>query len=322
MTKVNTVLGPISPDQMGTTLMHEHLLWAKNGWSFDPFAKKYEFGELVDACAKALADAKDHGVKTILNPSPIDNGRDVDLQKAVSEKTGLNMICATGIFNEKRGLSAYLKFRSQFTDIVSELYDTYMHEITVGIGKTGVKAGVIKVATGAGTISPYEEKVLKAAAKAQKDTGVPITTHTTDGTMGVEQADLLISEGADPRKIIIGHMDLSSNIDYQMSVLDKGVYIGFDGWGVEYYQPDKMRKAMIVGLLSLGFADRIVLSQDCKAVTMGRPLEFPKQIQSLIANWSFSHILKNIVPQLNQVGISDDLINQMLVGNPKNIFLG
>ena len=87
-------------------------------------------------------------------------------------------------------------------------------ELTEGIEGTGIKAGVIKLASSEGRIAPMEEILFKAAARAQKETGCAIITHTQKGTMGPEQAELLISCGADPNKIAIGHMCGSTDIDY------------------------------------------------------------------------------------------------------------
>lgn len=322
MAKINTVLGPIGPEQMGPTLMHEHMVLAYPGWDLDALCEQIEFPELVQICADALGEVKKYGVKTVVDATTADLWRNVELDRAVAEKTGLNIICATGMYYEGEGMPANLKFRSQVMDIQSEHYDSLMKELTVGIGRTGIKAGVIKVATSHGVITPYEEKMLKAAARAQKDTGVPILTHTQQGTMGPEQAALLISEGADAKKIVIGHMCGNANMEYQLSVIDKGTYVGFDRWGIDFLYPDNLRRATLLGLLGLGFADRIVLSQDCNAKILGRPFVMPDFIQPLIANWSYTHIFKNIIPQLKQAGVSDAQVGQMIVDNPRKIFGG
>jgi phosphotriesterase-related protein len=302
--------------------MHEHMVLAYPGWDLDPFCEQLEPGQLANICAGALGEVKQYGVKTVVDASPWDLWRNVELDKAVAETTGLNIICATGVYYENEGMPAYLKFRSQTMDITAELYESFMREITVGIGKTGVKAGIIKVATSQGTITPYEEKVLKAAARAQKETGVPITTHTQQGTMGPEQAALLVGEGVKPEKIIIGHMCGNASLEYQMSVIDKGVNVGFDRWGIDFLFPDNLRKATLLGLLGLGFANRVVLSQDCNARMLGRPFVLPDFVQDLIANWNYTHIFKNIIPQLKQAGITDAQVGQMLVENPRRIFGG
>lgn len=321
MSKINTVHGPISTDQMGITLMHEHMVLVYPGWDLDPLCQCPDNKELANICASALGEVTKYGVKTVVDATPWDLWRNVELDKIVADKTGLNIICATGLYYEGEGMPTYFKFRDQLMmDIIDEIYEAFMLELTVGIGKTGVKAGIIKVGTGYGTVSPYEEKVLKAAAKAQKETGVPITTHTQQGTMGPEQAALLIGEGVRPEKIIIGHMCGNASLEYQMSVIDKGVNVGFDRWGIDFIYPDKLRKATLIALLGLGFANRIVLSHDCDAKWLGRPFVVPDVIQVLLKNWNYTHIFKDIIPQIKAAGITDEQISQMLVENPRRIF--
>jgi phosphotriesterase-related protein len=246
----------------------------------------------------------------------------VELDRIVSERSGINIICATGLYTEAMGKAAHFKLRRQVFDIATEIYETFMKEITQGIGDTGVKAGVIKVATGHGEISAYEETVLKAAAKAQKETGVPIITHTEAGTMGPEQAALLISEGVDPRRIMIGHIDGNANLQYHTSVLEQGVYIAFDRLGIDFLFPDTLRKACIIGLLGIGYADQIMLSHDYAPHWLGRPTELPDFVKSLTSNWSYAHVFKNIIPALKQAGVSDDKITTMMVANPQRLFAG
>lgn len=320
MGKINTVLGPVATDQLGITLMHEHMVLAYPGWNLDPLCQHVELKNLASICSDALGKVREYGVRTVVDASPWDLWRNIELDRMVAEKTGLNIICATGLYYEAEGMPAYFKFRGQVMDIITEIYEAFMQELTVGIGKTGVKAGIIKVATSHGCITPYEEKVLRAAARAQKETGVPITTHTQQGTMGPEQAALLISEGVKPGKIIIGHMCGNASLEYQMSVIDKGVCLGFDRWGIDFIFPDNLRRATLLGLLGLGFADRIVLSQDCNAAILGRPFVMPDFIQALIANWDYTHIFRNIIPQLKKAGVSDEHMGQMLVENPRRIF--
>lgn len=322
MVKVNTVLGQVSADDLGLTLMHEHLLFSYLGWECDALSPPYNREAAAAACVEALKEAKDKGLKTLVDATATDMGRDVELQKIVSEMLGINIICSTGFYTEKYGKAGYFKFRSAVYDIVSELCETLVKEITQGIGNTGVKAGVIKVGTGHARISSYEEKVLKAAARAQKETGVPIITHTEAGTMGPEQADLLISEGADPKRIVIGHMCGNADLNYHISVLEKGVNIAFDRLGIDIVFPDKLRKACLIALIGIGHADRIMLSQDCFAYQLGRPFEFSDAAKPFLANWSYVHVFNNIIPALREAGVSEDKINTLMVKNPRRLFGG
>jgi phosphotriesterase-related protein len=322
MDKINTVLGPVSPDELGVTLIHEHLVFSYLGWECDALAPAYDREAAATVCVEALREAKSQGLRTLVDATGTDMGRDVELQKIVSERLGINIICATGFYTEKYGKAGYFKFRSMNYDIVAELCETLVKEITQGIGNTGIKAGVIKVATGHARISSYEEKVLKAAARAQKETGVPIITHTESGTMGPEQAELLISEGADPKRIVIGHMCGNSDLNYHVSVLDKGVNIAFDRLGIEVLFPDRLRKACLIGLLGIGYVDNIFLSQDCWAYRLGRPFEFADEVKTLLANWRYDHIFNNIIPALKEAGVSQERVDALMVRNPRRLFGG
>jgi len=162
--------------------------------------------------------------------------------------------------------------------------------------------------------------LLKAAARAQKETGVPIITHTEAGTMGREQADLLIAEGADPKRVVIGHMCGNSDLNYHVSVLDKGVNIAFDRMGIDILFPDRLRKACLMGLIGIGFIDRIFLSQDCWAYRLGRPFEFPEAAKQLLTNWKYDHIFNDIIPALKDAGVGQDKINKLMVENPRRLF--
>jgi len=321
MAKVNTVAGLISTDELGVTLMHEHLAVGLPGWACDALVS-YDREAISRTCAEALGEAKAYGVKTMVDATASDLHRDVELAKRVSERTGMNIVLATGLYMEASGASAYFKLRSMMFDATTEICESFVKEITQGIGDTGVKAGVIKVATGHGCISAYEEMVLKAAARAQKETGVPIITHTEAGTMGPEQAELLVSEGVDPKRIVIGHMCGNANLQYHVSVLEKGAYIAFDRLGVEPLMPDSLRKACIIGLLGIGYANRIMLSHDYTRF-LGRPWDVPgSPLQQLFANWSYTHVFKNIIPALKEAGVSADKINTIMVENPRRLFAG
>jgi phosphotriesterase-related protein len=320
MPEISTVTGKITPDHLGITLTHEHMVLAFPGWENDSLSLRFNLSEMGEVCSQALGRVKEYGVKTIIDATPAELCRNVELDKIVSEKTGLNIICATGAYSEYGGIPCYFRFRGQLMDIVTELYESFMQELTIGIARTGIKAGVIKVATGKGSISPYEEKALRAAARAQKETGVPIITHTEEGTMGPEQVDLLVGEGVDPGKIVVGHMCGNSNLQYQASVISKGAYAAFDRWGIETLYPDNLRKATLLGLLGLGHDGHIVLSQDCNALMLGRPYVPPDYVLALVANWSYTHIFQNIIPQLKAAGVTSAQVDQMLIGNPRSIF--
>jgi phosphotriesterase-related protein len=320
--KINTVLGLISSDELGLTLVHEHFAVAYSGWDCDPLSRPYERDKMVPLGLRAFGPVKDYGVQSIIDATPADLNRDVDLLRELSERLEIHIICSTGRYTEEMGRWAYLKVRQQnkISDVMTELYEGFILEITKGIGSAAVKPGVIKVATGHQSISPMEEAALRAAAKASKETGLPIITHTEGGSMGPEQAGLLLQEGVDPQKIIIGHMCGNTSLDYQMRVLSLGVNIAFDRFGIEMFVPDKLRIATLIGLLGIGYAGQIMMSQDFIGCTSGRGGRLPDEAHQKVAHWSPVHIFREIIPALNQAGITDEQIRTMMVDNPRRLF--
>jgi phosphotriesterase-related protein len=315
MKSINTVTGTINPEQLGTTLMHEHLLIGWAGWELDSEAPKFERKTALKNCVEQLKAVRDLGLTSFVDPCPMDIGRDVTFMAEVADATGINIVCATGLYKEDLGNTAYFKQRT-----VDDIAAVYVSEINKGIGDTGIKAGIIKCATGKGTITTYEENCLRAAARAQKITGVPITTHTEEGTMGREQLDIFASEGVDLKHVIIGHSCGSSDLSYHVSMLDRGCVLGFDRFGLDFAHPDKLRLASLIGLLGVGYQNQLVLSHDTVACWLGRGLELPPQTAKLIKNWTPTHVMKNIVPALKEAGVSDAKIRAMLVENPRQYF--
>ncbi len=273
---------------------------------------------------RSLEPLKAHGVNSIIDATPLDLGRDVEIIKEVSEKSGIHIICATGRYTELQGKWAYFRQRSanKIGDVCMEIYEGMVKEINEGIGPSAVKPGVIKVATGHGFISPLEDAALRAAARASRETGVPVITHTENGTMGPEQAKILTGEGMDPKKIMIGHMCGNPSLQYQREVLSKGVNISFDRFGIETFLPDEVRTSMLIGLLGVGCADRIMMSHDFMCCVSGRGGKIPEEIGRKTARWSLTHIFENIIPALKKAGVSDGQIRTMTIENPRRLLCG
>jgi phosphotriesterase-related protein len=163
--------------------------------------------------------------------------------------------------------------------------------------------------------------VLKAAVIAHKATGVPIITHT-EALGGVEQADFFIKEGANPRKVMIGHVSNNKDIAYHKAILAKGVYIAFDRLGLEVITPTPDIVKNVAELCKMGYAKQIMLSHDTVNVWLGRSIEVPEKYLPAFANWRIDHLSKNVIPALKAQGVTDEQIKVMMVDNPKNLFLG
>ncbi len=315
MPSINTVTGTISPEQLGTTLMHEHLLIGWAGWELDSAAPKFDRKTALKNCTERLKETRDLGLQTFVDPCPMDIGRDVTFMAEVAEATKVNIVCATGLYKEDLGNTAYFKQRT-----IDDIADVYVSEIEKGIGGTGIRAGIIKCATGKGQVTKYEDMCLRAASRAHKKTGVPITTHTEEGTMGREQLDIFASEGVDLRHVIIGHSCGSADLRYHTDMLDRGCLLGFDRFGLDFVQPDKLRLAALIGLAGVGYESQIVLSHDSVACWLGRGMELPPELAKGVENWTPTHVFKNIVPALKRAGVSDAKVKSMLVENPRRFF--
>ncbi len=323
--RVQTVLGPIGIEQLGRTLIHEHLFIAFDGAQYDPQAV-FDRPAFVREAVKRLKALKEHGVSTFVDPCPIDLGRDVQLMAEISEKAEMHVVCTTGFYYEAQGLPVYWRVRSE-EDIAS----LYIREIEKGIGDTGIRAGAIKVATGAPNVTALEEKFVAAACIAQKATGVPIISHTQDGVGGPEQQALFAKGGVKPHCCLIGHSCGNADPAYHRRIVDGGSYIGFDRIGIVRLQPDEVRADNLVKLVRDGFAHRVMMSQDRYCFQLGRPMrvltaEEVANIDTLskAGQWPphFTYLFTDFIPMLRQRGLKDAEIFSILDDNPRRFFAG
>ena len=215
MATINSVLGPLDTADIGYTLSHEHVLVTSAGI-------QYVYPEFIDregTIARAVADLKtaySEGLRTIVDVTTIDLGRDIRMLEQVSRESGINIICATGTWRDIPRV-----FWSASPDMVAPLY---IREIEEGIEGTGIKAAIIKVANDVGGVTPEGEIILRAAARAQKATGVPISTHTwAPERVGEQQVRIFEEEGVDLNRVYLGHSNDTTDTEYLIGLLEKGV---------------------------------------------------------------------------------------------------
>ncbi|WP_312425893.1 phosphotriesterase family protein [Lacrimispora sp.] len=298
---IQTVKGPINQKILGITMCHEHLamdLSRIRGDDDSDFSCEDTIIEEIRAMMK-------YGVKSLVEVTTNDMGRDVKQLFRISEACGLNIVCSTGFYLEQYHPKSIAESEPK------QICDIFLHDIQLGIAGTEIKAGIIgEVASSMNEITKGEEIVLKGAAKASVVTAVAVTTHCHFGTMAIEQARLLVNEGMNPDKIILGHLDLADDRDYYAEVLKTGVNIGFDTIGKTSYLSDEKRADNLMWLIDKGYEDKIILSQDisrksyfsCKGTHSG-----------------YMSVMKDFVPLLLNRGINQEILNKLLQNNPARI---
>jgi phosphotriesterase-related protein len=318
---VQTVTGPVHPDDLGRTLMHEHLAVGYPGWESDTWRPGPSASERFAVCVERVRELQALGYRTLVDPCPNDLGRDVELMAKVSQATGFQIVCATGLYKEAEGGAAYWKMRGRFVSSVDAMTDLFVQELTEGIGHTGVRAGILKVATGRGVMSDYERTVFTAAARAAVVTGAPVTTHTDEGTIGDVQQQVLTAAGVPAHRVVIGHSCGTSDHAYHRRIAAGGSYLGFDRFGLEILHPDAERVAALLRLIAAGAGDRVVVSHDSVWCWRGEPLPRAMLAQASEA-WNPTHFSRRIAPRLRDGGATDAQIEALLVDNPRRFFAG
>lgn len=321
---INTVLGPIEAKDLGKTLMHEHLIYGFCGFQGDYTLGGFDELLCIRENMKWLTPLKEkYGFRTIVDATNNECGRDPFFLAKMATIMDLNIICSTGFYYEPASAFMYWKFRSGFADVETEMYEMMRTELTKGIGNTGIKAGVIKLASSANQITPFEEKFFRAAARNNRETGATIITHTEAGTMGPEQAKLLIDNGANPKDIAIGHMCGNTDLDYHERVLQYGVFDSFDRFGLEgdlFNTPtDEERCDMIAALLDKGYEDQILMSHNSVTVELGRPRPVPKDDLDFMAHANILNIPDRVIPMLKERGVTDAQLDKIFIANPAKV---
>jgi phosphotriesterase-related protein len=318
---IQTVTGPTPPEALGPTLMHEHLMIGYPGWESDTRVAETSEADRLAICVDRIEEMKALGFTAMVDPCPNDLGRDVEFMAKVAQRTGFQIVCAPGLYKQGEGGVPYWHFMSNFGPTVDAMAELFIRELEEGIGSTGVRAGILKVATGPGAMSDYERQIFLAAAKASVATGAPITTHTDQGTVGDAQQRLLTENGVPAHRMVIGHSCGTSDHDYHMGIARGGSYLGFDRFGLDVIHPDAERVKSLLRLLERGAGDRVVVSHDSVWCWRGQPIP-PAIAEQMAKVWNPSHFSERVIPQLREGGATQEQIDRLLVENPRRFFAG
>jgi phosphotriesterase-related protein len=313
MSTVETVTGTVEAAALGLTLIHEHVRFRDEAVA-ENWPSRYDDSAEFAAATEAVTAAKGHGVTTIVDPTAMFGGRDVRFMKRVTDATGVNLVACTGIYTYDF-LPHY--FENRDADMIAA---HFVQDIETGIQGTAIKAAFLKCAADAAGVTDNVEKVHRACARASLQTGVPIMAHSMPAAgTGPRQVEIFLQEGVAPEKIQIAHCGDSPDVEYVQGLIDQGVYVGLDRYGLEMYLPIAQRNAVAAELLRRGHAAQVMISQDYCATIDWFPAEAIPQIEASggIRNWSMTLVFEEVVPWLREHGAMDDTVfDTVFVANP------
>jgi len=342
--KIQTVLGTIEPENLGITLCHEHICIDGTAWFLEPteasekdlayqpvslenlwWIRYHWFQNLddirhltEDEAISELTHFRRAGGNTVVDMTNNGIGRDPMSLARISQATDLNIVMGSGYYLAK---SMSPLFESQTEE---EITEEIVRDITIGVGNTGIKAGVIGEIACSSELDPREIKSLRAAVKAQTITGANLHIHP-DPTI-FRTLEIIENAGADPTRTTIAHVDVRRLVSYEnrLQLLKRGYTLEYDCFGREGYYPlylktsrqssevidmpnDHQRINEVIEMIDAGFINQILISQDI----------WNKHQCRKYGGFGYDHILRNTVPVMRDKGLNEEQINTILVENPK-----
>lgn len=317
---VPTVRGEIEPADLGRTYMHEHIfVLTPDVQQNYPQEWGDEEARISDAVDK-LGQLGAHDVRTIVDPTVIGLGRYIPrVQRIADQLPDLNIVVATGCYTYDR-VPFFFEHRGPAlgADVPDPMVEMFVGDITDGIAGTGVRAGLLKCAIDHQGMEPGVERVMRAVAKAHRVTGAPITVHThPDTKQGLAVKRLLCDEeGVDPRRVVLGHSGDTTDVDHLSELAEMGFVLGMDRFGINVATTFEARADTVVEMCRRGFASQMVLSHDTSCyIDWIDPNVLP-----LMPQWHYLHIGNDVLPYLQEHGVTGEQITTMLVEVPRRYF--
>jgi len=314
MSTVQTVQGPVAGEELGVVLAHEHVRFCDEAVSAE-WPDRYDAQAELDAALVAVEAAKSRGVQTIVDPTAMFGGRDVRFMKRVADQTGVRIIACTGIYSYDY-LPHY--FENRDIDVMAA---HFVADLQAGVQGTTIRAAFLKCAADAPGVTEHVEKIHRAVARASVQTGAPIMAHSMPAlATGPRQVEIFEQEGVDLGRVQIAHCGDTDDVGYIEQLIDRGVYVGLDRYGLEMFLPIDKRNATAAELLRHGHAERLMISQDYCATIDWFPAEAEAvfESQGAIRNWSMTLVFDEVVPTLREQGVMDDqTFDTVFVENPK-----
>jgi phosphotriesterase-related protein len=322
MPHVPTTAGDIDTEELGVVFMHEHVFIRTESlqWGWPGFGGWDEETE-VAAARQRLSQLHANGVDTVLDMTIPGLGRDPALVARTVDGTGLKVMFATGFYTyEHLPLPFSLRGPGKVLDGDDRLLESLFEaDLTVGMGETGFRAAVLKIVTDEPGMTPDVERLANAVASVQLRTGVPICTHAhAPSQRGLDQQRLLAGRGVDLGRVMIGHSNETTDLDYLTKIIDDGSYLGWDRCGLPLAVPLDAQIDTLAELCERGYAGRIMLSHD-KSSFMD--WFSAAEVDPVLPDWRYTYLHDTVLPGLRDRGVTDDQIEQMLIRNPRE-FLG
>lgn len=315
---VSTYRGSVDPGDLGWTLTHEHLFVRSPELDAEYPHVEWDRSAAVETAVRALEDLHDLGVRTIVDLTVPGLGRDVSLVAEVAERVRIHVVASTGWYADAV-LPPYFRTHGpgRLVGGPDPLVEMFARDVDEGIGGSRVRAGMLKVVTDTPGMTPDVSRVMDAVAQVHLRTGVPITTHSNPATRnGLDQARFFRERGVPASRLVIGHSGDSTDLDYLLELLDTGVTLGFDRFGMAHTGDDATRIEMLVELVRRGYAGQLVLSHDTACFSRVTP---PSWRRRHTPDWTFDHLSCRVLPRLRELGVDRRAIETMMAGNPRRL---
>ena len=301
MARIQTVTGPVDPLAVGYTLPAEHFYIQQ--WEVLGHEGLWQL-EDDDVFADEIAAFQAIGGSCIVDQTPACIGRKPERLRGLSERTGILIVMATGWYIEAYSPPEDRLERRSVADLTSHLID----EIDNGFASTGIRPGIIgEFGASKSYISPMEERIHRASARANRLRGIPLATHALHSEVGLDQLALFEEEGADLTHVAIGHCQSFPYLPYWLSIAERGAYVQVDNLGERNGRSEQRLVGLIRDLVDRGFERQVLLSMDVGIVPELR----------YHGGRGFTYLQETFIPLLEGAGMPKSVISSFTVDNPR-----
>ena len=303
--RVMTVTGPVAAADLGVTLPHEHVLVDFVG-ADKITLDRYDADEVFRTMLPRLARAREAGCRTLFECTPAYLGRDPNLLKRLSAESGVRLVTNTGYYGAAGNKYLPAPARDEDADALAA---RWLAEWENGIGDTGVRPGFIKIGVDGGPLSDLHRKLVRAAARTHRRSGLTIACHTGDGRAALDQLNVLKEEGVSPAAWVWVHANAERDPAAHLQAARAGGWVEFDGVGP---QDNGRHVQLVLNLRRQNLLGRVLISQDAGWYNVGTPGG------GNIRPYDF--LFTRFLPALKENGLTDAELRQLTVENPRDAF--